>query len=128
MHRDEIIIKLRPFIESIDTKKSMTNIENFQNNTLRPILKFQNDILISLIKENNHYDSLIKEVNTNQDTLILIKNFINKETQLKLTIIGVLIGLYTLSELEFYHNNSKELNKRIIQMTAQRFFDKKTSN
>lgn len=123
MDRAKDILGLRPSINTIDKEKNMSPEEFFQNETLRPILKFQNDLLIELIKSNNHYKSLLKEINSDKDTLLAIKDFLNKETQLKLTIYGVLIGLFTIEELEFYNQNSKELNKRMIQMVAQRFFD-----
>jgi hypothetical protein len=123
MKRDEEIINLRPVIPSIENTKGITDIERFQNNTLRPVLKFQNEVLVDVIKSNNHYKSLLKEINSDKDSLVSIKDFINKETQLKLTIIGTLIGLFTLSEFSFYNEKAKELNKRIIQMASQRFFD-----
>lgn len=123
MDREKHILSLRPSINTIDKEKNMSPEEIFQNNTLRPILKFQNDILIELIKSNNHYTSLLKEINSDKDSLLAIKDFFNKETQLKLTITGVIIGLFSIEELAFYNQNSKELNKRIIQMVAQRFFD-----
>lgn len=123
MDRGKDILGLRPSINTIDKEKNMSPEEIFQNNTLRPILKFQNDILIELIKSNNHYTSLLKEINSDKDSLLAIKDFFNKETQLKLTITGVIIGLFSIEELAFYNQNSKELNKRIIQMVAQRFFD-----
>lgn len=123
MDRGKDILGLRPSINTIDKEKNMSPEEIFQNNTLRPILKFQNEILIELIKSNNHYTSLLKEINSDKDSLLAIKDFFNKETQLKLTITGVIIGLFSIEELAFYNQNSKELNKRIIQMVAQRFFD-----
>lgn len=125
MIREDKIVKLRPFIGSIETDHKSSESEEFQNLVLRPILKFQNDILISIIKENNHYNSLLKEINSDADSLTAIKHFLNKETQLKHTVIGILIGLCTLPELAFYNKNFKELNKRITQMVAQRFFDNK---
>ncbi len=128
MNREDDIVKLRPLISSVKNQKSTTETEEFQNSVLRPILKFQNDILIALIKNNNHYSSLLKEINSDKDSLTSIKDFLNKETQLKQTIIGSLIGFLTLEETSFYFNNLKELNKRIIQMIAQRFFDSKNFN
>lgn len=122
MQRDEELINLRPTIVT-DVEKDTSAIETFQNDSLRPILKFQNDFLIALIKNNNHYNELLVKINSEKDFLVFIKAFLNKETQLKQTIIGALIGFLTIEETSFYFNNLKELNKRIIQMTAQRFFD-----
>lgn len=123
MDREKKIVSLRPSITTIENKSNTLDIEEFQNTVLRPILKFQNDILIALVKSNNHYTNLLKEINSDKDSLFAIKEFLNKETQLKLTVTGVIIGLFSLVELEFYNQNSKELNKRITQMVAQRFFD-----
>ena len=45
MERGRNLIKLRPEIPQADVNGTMTEIEQFQNTTLRPILKFQNDLL-----------------------------------------------------------------------------------
>jgi hypothetical protein len=48
MSRNEVLQKIRPEIKFDTTKKSLDD-ENFQNNTLRPILKTQHDIIILLL-------------------------------------------------------------------------------
>ena len=46
--RDNQLLLLRPAI-TIDLDKQSLDIENFQNQTLRPILKFQNELILDLV-------------------------------------------------------------------------------
>ena len=43
--RDQFILKLRAKIPSIENSGATTAVEVFQNNSLRPILKFQNETI-----------------------------------------------------------------------------------
>ena len=46
MNRTNQIISLRPFIDKLDTARAPLSEELFQNEVLRPILKFQNPLII----------------------------------------------------------------------------------
>jgi len=49
MNRSESITALRSEIQT-DEERSPLPLEQFQNDTLRPILKFQNDIYVAFVK------------------------------------------------------------------------------
>jgi hypothetical protein len=116
--RDEKIIIVRPLINT-DLEKVSLNFENFQNTTLRPILKFQNDLIMDLFLNFNTIEipknALEKE--------IFVKNIIQKNIVLKNKFIGLIIGLFTKMEFEFYLNNQTEVNKRISQLITKRIID-----
>ena len=42
------ILAIRPNIDAVDKSLKTKDIEAFQNNVLRPILKFQNDLLLQI--------------------------------------------------------------------------------
>ncbi len=48
-NRSEQLKNLRSVI-NVDNSKS-TDLETFQTNTIRPILKFQNDLILTLINQ-----------------------------------------------------------------------------
>ena len=48
MTRNKELLKLRPNIKTILRDLKTSPMEQFQNTTLRPILKFQHDILLAL--------------------------------------------------------------------------------
>ena len=46
--RTSSLLVIRPNIDTIDKSLKTKDIEAFQNNVLRPILKFQNDLLLQI--------------------------------------------------------------------------------
>lgn len=117
MNRTEQILALRPNIITDETKVSLTN-EDFQNNTLRPILKFQNELILALVK-NQILD--LKLPNNAQEKQLFIQQIIQKNQVLKQQLIGLTIGLFTQLEMDFYLKNQTEINKRISQLMVKRF-------
>ena len=102
----------------IDTHSSVE--EEFQNKTLRPILKLQNELILQLFinylshnKIHFHDLSLDKKMNT-------IENAIAKDSQLQNTYKGLIIALFTIEEYHLYSTISSGLNKRIRSMLIER--------
>jgi hypothetical protein len=119
MTRTEQILALRPNIKTDETKVSLTD-EYFQNNTLRPILKFQNELILALVK-NQLSNSKIPE--NEQQKQLFIQQHIQKNQVLKQQLIGLTIGLFTQTEMDFYLENQTEINKRISQLMVKRVTD-----
>lgn len=118
--RDEkLLLKIRPvlFIEAC-----VGEIEVFQNETLRPILKMQHNIMVDFILSQPNFDSVLKHRLVRFLFEAKLKEFIN-QPQLKGQLIGMVIGHFTSDEMKCYTNNNKEINKRISQMLLQRFAD-----
>lgn len=117
-----------PMINKLDLRESLnitnseatTEIEIFQNQTLRPILKLQNDLYFSFfinyaLRQKADFSSL--SISKKQ---IFIEQSIQKDAVLKNTFIGITIGMFTLEELKIYESESKVFNKRIITMLIER--------
>ena len=49
MNRDEALLKMRPEVTT-EVNYEISSSEAFQNDTLRPILKFQNDLFVYLFR------------------------------------------------------------------------------
>jgi hypothetical protein len=117
--RDEFISQFRgDSLGKIDTHSSVE--EEFQNKTLRPILKLQNELILQLFinylsqnKIHFHDLSLDKRMNT-------IENAIAKDGQLQNTYKGLIIAFFTLEEYHLYSTISSGLNKRIRSMLIER--------
>jgi hypothetical protein len=117
--RDEFISQFRgDSLGKIDTHSSVE--EEFQNKTLRPILKLQNELILQLFinylsqnKIHFHDLSLDKKMNT-------IENAIAKDSQLQNTYKGLIIALFTIEEYHLYSTISSGLNKRIRSMLIER--------
>lgn len=118
MKRSEVIRQWRPLIET-DNDKS-TEMETFQNVTLRPVLKFQNGLLISVM--NNFLSEHKYEVKnlTDNKKKDHINHTIKNNLPLKQLMTGFIIGHFTDEELQFYYANKKEVTKRIVSMLIER--------
>ena len=112
--------KERPKINVSNRREVHLESELFQNEVLRPILKMQHDIILKTF--HNHIDkSSIKWNQLNQIKKVkCVDDQLSKNVQIKHLIIGLIVGLLNDLELVQYLKNSKEYNKRIIQMTKQR--------
>ncbi len=118
MNRDEEIMALRPIIQIDSTKTSLAE-ENFQNNTLRPILKFQHHTIQFLAEQALKGKSIPLEAN---ERIALAKQILQNHL-LKQKLFGVVIALFTADELAFYVQHETAINKRISQLLVKRLAD-----
>ena len=121
--RDKHLINQRPEISSAKIVEATSSFEAFQNQVIRPILKFQNDLLIevflSRIKTKNRDLSALSFTEKQE---IIITQF-KKNTTLKQMLLGCVIGLLTTEEFNYYNANTSNINKRIFSMLKERLFD-----
>jgi hypothetical protein len=121
MDRKEII-RLRPEV-LIDNTDCASSIEQFQNNSLRPIIKFQHDLIIELVTTNVLFNALRKDKGPRLEFQKKVRRFIIGQVALKNQLIGFITGNMTLSEFDFYLKKQREINKRIAEMICQRISD-----
>tara|TARA_Y200000002_G_C22393919_1_gene542702 strand:+ start:128 stop:517 length:390 start_codon:yes stop_codon:yes gene_type:complete len=121
--RDQSILKLRAEIPSIENLQTTTDVEVFQNNTLRPILKFQNDALIhTFLLDLKSKKQDLKTLNTKQRQL-LIDNHFRINSNLRQVLLGMVLALFSSDEMRLYNSVYKELNKRIFSLLKARLKD-----
>ena len=122
--RDDRLIQLRPEI-SLANANSNTDktVGAFQNDILRPILKFQNSIILAQFKQYllkfkpafNAYNSQVQK-NYIQDVL-------KSDSRIKNSLIASVISVMTLDEYFYYCENKNEINKRIVVLLTKRIQD-----
>ncbi|MCL9809514.1 glyoxalase [Flavobacterium luminosum] len=117
--RDRKIIALRG--ETLGTLTPQSSAEEiFQNQTLRPILKFQNDLFIQVfinyaVKQKNVFFDLSPE-----KKLVYIENVLQKDIKLRNLLKGMIIAFFTSEEYSVYIKNSSNLNKRMMNLLIER--------
>lgn len=121
--RSPNLLQIRPQILSAKVNSSMSFDEQFQNRTLRPIIKLQNQLLVAafqnyISKHKNKYYELSLE-----NQLGYIENAIQKDMKFRNSLKGMIIGQYTVEEYEIYIKNSSALNKRMMNMVINRLKD-----
>ena len=117
------LLSLRPEIPSARVNPNMTNEERFQNQTLRPIIKFQNPLLLAAFRnyigkhKGSYYELDLEK------KLEYIENAIQKDIKFRNSLKGMIIGQFTLEEYQEYITNSSRLNKRMMNMVISRLKD-----
>lgn len=121
--RDKHLINQRPEISSAKIVEATSSFEAFQNQVIRPILKFQNELLIEVflshIKTKNQDPSALSFTEKQE----IIKAQFKTNTTLKQMLLGCVIGLLTTEEFNYYNANTSNINKRIFSMLKERLFD-----
>lgn len=114
--------KVRPNLINL-INSNTSEIERFQNEVLRPIIKMQNNLLVAFFKsyiKNNKvkFNTLKAKVQENK-----INSILTKDINFKNILIGSIIGHLEENEIEIYFKSKTEINKRIIQIIKQRLHD-----
>ncbi|MDG2448508.1 MAG: hypothetical protein P8M34_02685 [Saprospiraceae bacterium] len=117
------IASIRPAILTIKKKKLSGEKELFQNQTLRPILKFQNDLILSifLFHFEKHKTEFYQFTEAKRNEFIEQK--IQLDRNLRFLLLGTIIGHFTDLEWQMYIPNEKEMNRRITRLLIQRLQD-----
>ena len=119
-NRTSSLLAIRPNIDTIDKSLKTKDVEAFQNNVLRPILKFQNDLLLQIfIDYANQYKGVFFKL-SDHEKLSYIQQALSTNQRLRSLILGTIVGLFAVEDFDYYKLNSSALNKRIITMTIQR--------
>lgn len=117
-NRAQLLNSILPVIEG--TKYTESDNESFQNDVLRPILKFQNDIIILYFK---HFIVETKiEFNTLKYShkVTRVHDLFKTNIQFKQFYLGLIVGYFSVEEFNHYTANKKEINKRIVAMLIER--------
>ena len=123
MQRTKQLINVRPSIPTIAIKNATTAQEQFQNQVLRPILKFQNDLLVAIFKQ-----YIIKRKGVFNDLsaekkLVYIQQAIQRDHNFRNLLVGSVIGQFTLEEYQTFSKEENKLTKRMTEMCIQRLQD-----
>ncbi|MEJ6776841.1 MAG: glyoxalase [Crocinitomicaceae bacterium] len=112
-------ISIRPIITTIQPS-SVTSIEFFQNQTLRPIIKLQHAIVISLfrnilIQKKRNFTELDNSVKKE-----FITNEIRKNIPLRNQLLGSILGMFTEDEFIRYTTFKSDIDRRVINICIER--------
>lgn len=119
--RDERLRQVRPVLD-LETTKSRP-VEQFQNETLRPILKLLNPTLLRLVAERlARYGTGFAEMDR-ADQEDRLRNLLKEDSRLKRTLLGMVVGHLTEAELATYLAHKDEVRRRTVPMLLARAQD-----
>jgi hypothetical protein len=121
MSRDSQLLNVRPTLP-LENKLALPE-EQFQNQTLRPILNLQNDLLLAIFESYLTDKSILFERLTAFQQRITIENAIKKDLPVRHTLIGCVMGLLTKEEYESFLANRLAYNKRLTALIIGRLTD-----
>ena len=121
--RSQAMLDMRPEITTASVSDEMNPREQFQNKTLRPVIKLQHPLLLAVFRENlkRRKDTFFKLPEAMKPQYI--NDVFSGDMRFKQQIAGVIIGMFTMDEYRFYANNSSAVNKRIINIVQKRVLD-----
>lgn len=121
MTRNESITTLRPIIHTIKEIEDTTDVEKFQNQVIRPILKYQHEVIVQYI----HTKAMTRDRNFSPLNTIEKERFLDKiifkDNKINQVLIGIVIGLFTTIELNTFLDNESEYKRRMSSMIRERF-------
>ncbi|MEO9514041.1 MAG: glyoxalase [Flavobacteriaceae bacterium] len=121
--RSEHLLGIRPEIKQAQLYDNMSADERFQNQTLRPIIKFQNLLFIEVFKNYiQKHKGTFYELSL-EKRLEYIERAIQKDIKFRNSLKGMVIGQFTIVEYQIYMTNSSALNKRMMNMVIERLKD-----
>ena len=121
--RDQFLMKGRPEISSIQNTTKTLDIEVFQNKVLRPILKLQNTIFVSVFLDELRRKKQDFTTFNSEEKHKTIQRHLNTNSSLKQRFLGIVMGLFTNTEMDFYQRHISAINKRIFSMLKIRLED-----
>ena len=120
MRKEDKLLGLRE--EILTVKSEQTPIEQFQNTAIRPILKYQHSILIVFFSSNVHVQYIVSANFSSLKKQNQLKLFVSKQLAFRAQLLGIVTGLFTELEFEFYLSEKVNIDKRITNMILERFF------
>lgn len=115
--KEENLLALRP---DITTEPTDNPAEQFQNQVLRPILKFQHERIVAIFR----HHILKRKVNLDgmapDDQKSYVEKAFQKDIALRNQLVGVVLGLLTEEEWGTFIESERELSRRMHSLLIQR--------
>lgn len=114
---DEQRLALRP---QLDLPPATTPAEQFQNGTLRPIMKQQDGLLRAIL------GMFLTKRKVRPDQLPVarriakIKEMVTRDNRLRGLLFGIAAGQFTAEEMAYYVANESEANRRMTNLLVER--------
>jgi hypothetical protein len=120
MTRDRQVVELRPVIKTINSGLVKTNQEKFQNEVIRPIIKFQHELIVKIFSNYLQIKNIDLTSMSPENKVAKITSIFQNDRLLINELKCIIIAYFTSSEYENYSSMKSEVNKRLIQIIRER--------
>lgn len=114
--------KIRPVLKNL-INSNTSDLERFQNQVIRPIIKMQNNFLVVFFEDYLKNRKIEFYILKYEDQENKINTILTKDINFKNILLGSIVGHFDENEIKVYLKSTSELNKRIIQIIKQRLLD-----
>lgn len=114
--------KIRPVLKNL-INSNTSDLERFQNEVIRPIIKMQNNFLVVFFEDYLKNRKIEFYILKSEDQENKINTILTKDINFKNILLGSIVGHFDDNEIKVYLKSTSELNKRIIQIIKQRLLD-----
>ena len=114
------ITSVRPEILTIKESHHSTEMEGFQSKVLRPIAKYQNVIILKAFSRYLNKYKISLEGKSQKDKIEIITKAMKTNKELKCFYQGLMAGLMTDEEFDFYILHRSEVNRRMTTLLLER--------
>ena len=119
--RDAVLQTIRP---EVSYETSVQNdIEDFQNQTLRPILKFQNDLILAQFKEYLEKHKTKFYTFNREAQRDFVRDVLRSDLSIRNLLVPMVIGFFTLEEFAFFKEHRSQISKRTLNLIVRRIQD-----
>ena len=117
---DAALLALRPVIaDQPPAGAPFATVADFQHQVLRPLLKLQHGVLLATVADFAQEYRLPLHGNE-AETGPALEELLARNTRLRATLTGLVVGLLTEAEMAFYRQHRPELNRRLLDLAQQR--------
>lgn len=104
-------------------KPNTKELERFQNEVLRPILKQQHDLLLQSFRTYLQKRKIVFERISTEQKEKHIQSILSKDIAFKNMQVGMIVGRFTTEEFQLFNEHASEYSRRILQMLKKRLKD-----
>ena len=115
------LLALRPVVADQPAPlPTPTTVADFQHQVLRPLLKLQHPVLAVLLDDFARDYRLPDPATNPAEATRQRHELLTRNTRLRATLTGAIVGLLTAPELAFYQQHRNELNRRLLELAVVR--------
>ena len=120
MTRDKQVVNLRQIITTINSELVKSDQEKFQNEVIRPIIKFQHELIVKIFNSYLQIKNIDLASMSPENRIAKITSVFQNDRSLIIELKCIVVAYFTTSEYERYTSMKSEVNKRIIQIMRER--------
>ncbi|MDX6746336.1 glyoxalase [Polaribacter sp. PL03] len=114
--------KERPVLSDL-VNDGTSDVEKFQNEVIRPVIKMQHHLLITSFKNYLIKRKIDLSVLADKKKRNRVSSVFKTDNNYKNMTLGFIIGHFSEEEFAFYSEKPSEVNRRILQIVSQRIKD-----